>query len=59
MNVRQAMSMLLIGFDIANKRAHEEQRTRPWRVAEIRNDQFVVIELPSGKKFRVTVKEEP
>ncbi len=59
MNLRAMMSAILAGFDLANQRASTDKHDRPWRVTEIRNDQFVILATQHGKKFRIIVKEEP
>lgn len=53
------MSSILAGFDLANIDASKHKQDRPWKVTEISMGEFVVLHMPSGKKFRVKVKEEP
>lgn len=52
------LSAILAGFDLANMRAHEDGQDRPWKVTEIKRDQFVILATQHGKKFRVIVQEE-
>ncbi len=58
MKVSDMLAAFLANFDVANERASGNKQARPWKVLEIRNDQFVVRDNVSGKKFRIHVKEE-
>lgn len=58
MKVLDLLPVLLGVFSQQNEKAHKENATRPWKVTEIRRDEFVIASLPHGKKFRVVVTEE-
>jgi len=58
-NLSDMMSSVLAGFDLANINSAKYGQDRPWKVLEMKRDEFVVLHMPSGKKFRVKMKEEP
>lgn len=59
MTAGDMLAVLLASHDLANEKAKTNKAEWPWKVVEIRRDQYVVRHNESGKKFRVTVKEEP
>jgi hypothetical protein len=57
-HLNDMMSAVLAGFDVANIESTKYGQDRPWKVLELKRDEFVVLHMPSGSKFRVKMKEE-